>query len=190
MLPPLQPEMLTYDQDLQSSYFRRKPQQDPSRYTWMSSDDESVRMEKPRSILEPYHSTPPSTLPGKKHVSFARSHTLTSFDDAISYLSSSSTTLNRMTRSQERLLEVGTLPITKQPEPSENILMLGKFKIFSWQKSDQMVTDKIKRAPMKTQATQTEAALGRKPVPPSNINLSPRTMHRVGTSIKLNLRII
>ncbi|XP_060522576.1 uncharacterized protein LOC132699726 [Cylas formicarius] len=50
---PLTPEMYRHDQDLKSSYFRRKaPQVDPSRYTWMPSDDESVRMEKPRSILD------------------------------------------------------------------------------------------------------------------------------------------
>ncbi|KAJ8971004.1 hypothetical protein NQ314_000921, partial [Rhamnusium bicolor] len=148
-----------------SSYFRRKAHTDPSRYTWMPSDDESIRMEKPRSIIEHTFNaqqiTPPSSIvAGKKHVSFARSHTLASFDDAISSLSSSTSQLNRITRSQERLLDVRKneiLPITKQPE-SENIVIM---------------------APMKTQATQTEICLGRKPVLPSNINLSPRTIHRV-----------
>ncbi|KAH0819520.1 hypothetical protein GEV33_003271 [Tenebrio molitor] len=102
---------------------------------------------------------------GKKHVSFARSHTMASFDDAMASLSSSSSHINRMTRSQERLLDVRKadgLPITRQPEPSDNLLII----------------DKVKRAPMKTQATQTEACLGRKPLPPGNINLSPRTIHR------------
>ncbi|XP_044253197.1 uncharacterized protein LOC123004146 [Tribolium madens] len=167
---PLAPEIYRYDEDLKSSYFRRKVHMDPSRYTWMPSDDESVRMEKPKSILEPYHSNPPAAsppAPSKKHVSFARSHTMASFDDAMASLSSSSSHLNRMTRSQERLLDVRKaegLPITRQPEPSDNLLII----------------DKVKRAPMKTQATQTEACLGRKPFPPGgNINLSPRTIHRV-----------
>ncbi|XP_064213535.1 uncharacterized protein LOC658297 [Tribolium castaneum] len=166
---PLAPEIYRYDEDLKSSYFRRKVHTDPSRYTWMPSDDESVRMEKPKSILEPYHPNPPAAsppAPSKKHVSFARSHTMASFDDAMASLSSSSSHLNRMTRSQERLLDVRKaegLPITRQPEPSDNLLII----------------DKVKRAPMKTQATQTEACLGRKPLPPGNINLSPRTIHRV-----------
>lgn len=102
-----------------------------------------------------------------KHVSFARSHTLTSFDDASVMLGSSTTHISKMSRSQERLIDVRKsplpLPITRQPEPSENVLVL----------------EKIKKAPMKTQATQTEACLGRKPLPPNQLNLSPRTIHRV-----------
>ncbi|KAF7262739.1 hypothetical protein GWI33_004168, partial [Rhynchophorus ferrugineus] len=147
---------------------QRKPLADPSRYTWMPSDDESVRMEKPKSILDmSYRNQIPSNAQaGKKHVSFARSHTLTSFDDAMSSLTSSSSHLNRITRSQERLLEVRKAEevraITKQPE-SENVIIL----------------DKIKRAPMKTQATQTEVGLGRKPINPGNIHLSPRTIQKV-----------
>ncbi|CAH1984285.1 unnamed protein product [Acanthoscelides obtectus] len=176
---PVTTEMHCYDEDLTSSYFRRKQPTDPSRYTWMPSDDESIRMEKPRSIIEnSYH--PPYPLKAslatqqnnsgqsgtltKKHVSFARSHTMASFDDAMSSLSSSTGQLNRITRSQERLLDVRKTeiqPITKQPEP-ENFL------------------DKVKRAaPMKTQATQTEIGLGRKPLPYSHINLSPKTAQRV-----------
>ncbi|KAK9885418.1 hypothetical protein WA026_010914 [Henosepilachna vigintioctopunctata] len=164
---PPGPEIYRYDQDLKSSYFRRKPHADPSRYTWMPSDDESIRMEKPKSILEPSHSGSSQTsATSKKHVSFARSHTLTSFDDAIVSLNSSSSQLGKMTRSQERLLDVRKTeiqPITRQPEPSESVLLIDKFK----------------RTPMKCQATQTEACLGRKPLAQGNINLSPRTIHRV-----------
>lgn len=60
----------------------------------------------------------------KKHVSFARSHTMASFDDAYSTLSSSTGQLNKIARSQERLLDVRKTefqPITKQPE-AENFL--------------------------------------------------------------------
>lgn len=49
---------------------------------------------------------------------------MASFDDAYSTLSSSTGQLNKITRSQERLLDVRKTelqPITKQPEP-ENFL--------------------------------------------------------------------
>ncbi|CAG9766941.1 unnamed protein product [Ceutorhynchus assimilis] len=159
------PEIYSYDRDLKNSYFRRKPYPDPSRYTWMPSDDESIKMEKPKSIIDlSYRSSMMSQ--SKKHVSFARSHTLTSFDDTMSSLSSSSSHLNRITRSQERLLEVrkaeGLQAITKQPELLEN----------------KAIMDKVKRGPMKTQATQTETFLGKKPLL-AHINLSPRTVQRV-----------
>lgn len=55
---------------------------------------------------------------------------MASFDDAYSTLSSSTGQLNKITRSQERLLDVRKTelqPITKQPE-AENFL--GKFRIF------------------------------------------------------------
>lgn len=53
---------------------------------------------------------------------------MASFDDAMASLSSSSSHLNRMTRSQERLLDVRKsegLPITRQPELSDNLLIIG-----------------------------------------------------------------
>ncbi|CAH1180414.1 unnamed protein product [Phaedon cochleariae] len=165
---PVITDIYHYDEDLQSSYFRRKVGTDPSRYTWMPADDESVRMEKPTFLMDSDHSyehllnTQPALLAGKKHVSFARSHTLASFDDARSTLSSSTSQLNTLTKSQERLLDMRKMelqPITKQPEHD-------------------ISSDKIRKTPMKTQATQTEINLGRR-TPPSHINLSPRTMQKV-----------
>lgn len=162
-VPPAQTEIYNYEQDLNSSYFRRKAYTDASTYQWMPSDDESVRMERPRSILDHHgsHTTPHRT----KHVSFARSHTLTSFDDAVVSLGASTSSLSKTARSQERLIDVRRslekiTPITRQPELVEPLVVM----------------EKHIRTPMKTQATQTEACLGRKPLPPS---LSPRTVSRV-----------
>ncbi|XP_017779101.1 PREDICTED: uncharacterized protein LOC108564538 [Nicrophorus vespilloides] len=167
---PPPPEIYNYDEDLNSSYFRRKGHTDASTYQWMPSDDESVRMERPRSILDhhSHQSGLPTTPHRTKHVSFARSHTLTSFDDAVVSLGASASNLSKSARSQERLIDTRRsldriIPITKQPEFAENVVVM----------------EKLIRTPMKTQATQTEACLGRKPLPSSQINLSPRTVHRV-----------
>lgn len=46
-------EFVQYDEDTESSYFRRRPTSflttaDPKRYTWMPADEEAVRLEGPR----------------------------------------------------------------------------------------------------------------------------------------------
>lgn len=65
---PPPPEIYRYDEDLDSSYFRKKVHVDPSKYTWMPSDDESVRMERPRPVLEPCptHQMPPPPPPAPR----------------------------------------------------------------------------------------------------------------------------
>lgn len=69
----------------ESSYFRRRPRSfctvpDPKRYTWLPEDEESTKLEGPRPVLPPAPPPPTSQAPKTKHVSFARSYTLTSFD--------------------------------------------------------------------------------------------------------------
>lgn len=54
---------MQYDEDLDSSYFRRRPtsilstssssaQVDAKRYTWMPADEEAVRLEGPRYVCK------------------------------------------------------------------------------------------------------------------------------------------
>lgn len=60
------------------------------RYAWMPEDEESMKLEGPRPVLSPTPMLVPSITtttttqvpqaPKTKHVSFARSHTLTSFE--------------------------------------------------------------------------------------------------------------
>lgn len=128
-----------------------------------------------------------------KHVSFARSHTLTSFDEAmvgrsVSRLSTA--------RSQERL--IGSKKPTWSPNQSilQSVLhqqqqsMIPGFQnvgqsfasIQSSASNDQdvVLVEKFKRAgTMKTQATQTDVCLARKSMANHHLSLSPRTIHRV-----------
>ncbi|XP_050301865.1 uncharacterized protein LOC126740017 isoform X5 [Anthonomus grandis grandis] len=162
---PWSPNMTLQEQDLRSSYFRKRTYGDPRRFTWMPSEEESIRMEKPRSITDLSYRNNTLTQ-SKKHVSFARSHTLTSFDDAMSSLNSSSSHLNRITRSQERLLDLrkcNEAAITKQPKMSE---------------SGCPVDAKVIKGPMKTQATQTDTVLAKKAVPSAHISFSPKSLQR------------
>lgn len=136
-----------------------------------------------------------------KHVSFARSLTLASFDDAIGMRPG-----NRMlnARSQERLIggKKPTITITQQPPHLQQLQQIPMpMPIMQMQMptilqkpqlqqtlsqphptmlmSQQSFEAHIKRNVMKTQATQTEVCLGRKPNAQPTLSLSPRTVHRV-----------
>jgi hypothetical protein len=151
-----------------------------------------------------------------KHVSFARSLTLASFDDAIG-----SRPGNRMinARSQERLIggKKPTITITQQPPHQMQSIALVQMPTTILQKPQLHQTlsqphpmqqyqyiqqqqqqqqhipyethslEKQKRNVMKTQATQTEAGLERKTNAPQMLSLSPKTVHRVSVeSLKFN----
>uniref|UniRef100_A0A8D8Z116 Na(+)/H(+) exchange regulatory cofactor NHE-RF1 n=1 Tax=Cacopsylla melanoneura TaxID=428564 RepID=A0A8D8Z116_9HEMI len=193
--PPLPPANIhcptMYDD---GAYFMRRPKSvcsDRNSYSWYS-EDEDIRLGRlprpPDEIFDMYnyplrrspyfsYSTefltprletcpahppvppppPPPILPiiahRPKHVSFARSHTLQSFDDISSARSS-------LSRSQERLIDGKR---TMDPKDSPKVVVEKK---------------KVK----KTQATQTEVCLGRKPVPPPTyLSLSPRLGRKVKT---------
>lgn len=126
-----------------------------------------------------------------KHVSFARSLTLASFDDAIGTRPG-----NQMmnSRSQERLIggKKPTITITQQQPPHHMPMMqmqtiLHKPQLqqtlsqqpMNQQSFEMHSVEKQKRNVMKTQATQTEVYVGKKPNAPQNLSLSPRTVHRV-----------
>ncbi|KAI5749540.1 hypothetical protein M8J76_008094 [Diaphorina citri] len=195
--PPLPPANIhcppVYDD---GAYFMRRPKSvcsDRNSYSWFS-EDEDIRFGRlprpPDEIFDMYsyplrrsphyfsYSTefltprpdscpahppvppppPPPVLPiiahRPKHVSFARSHTLQSFDDISSVRSS-------LSRSQERLIDGKR---TMDPKESPKVVVVEKKKV------------------KKTQATQTEVCLGRKPVPPPTyLSLSPRLGRKVRT---------
>ncbi|CAH0589127.1 unnamed protein product [Chrysodeixis includens] len=153
---------------------------------------------------------PPLTIPPHrtKHVSFARSHTLTTFDDSVMPAAVSG---NRYRRDCERLIDgrvvkpepkpYSTLPVMFQPfppyppfiaqsapapihypppitpHPGHPIPQMPR--PTQTEQPKVVVLDSIKKGVMRTQATQTEVCLGRKPLPPNYLSLSPRTIKRV-----------
>ncbi|XP_043265277.1 uncharacterized protein LOC122404938 isoform X1 [Colletes gigas] len=156
---------------IESSYFRRRPRSfctvsDPKRYTWLPEDEESTKLEGPRPVLPPAPPPPSSQAPKTKHVSFARSHTLTSFDVPRSGSPPRPQNQERLIDSQPTMQNTmlpSTLPLMHPYAAAEpRVLVLEK---------------PPKRGAMKTQATQTEIpAMFRGRVP---VSLSPRTIHRV-----------
>ncbi|XP_017757735.1 PREDICTED: uncharacterized protein LOC108549035 [Eufriesea mexicana] len=156
---------------IESSYFRRRPRSfctvpDPKRYTWLPEDEELTKLEGPRPVLPPIPPPPTVQAPKTKHVSFARSHTLTSFDVPRSRSPPRPQNQERLIDSQPTMQNAmlpATLPLMHPYSANEpRVIVLEK---------------PPKRGTMKTQATQTEMQAsfrGRVPV-----TLSPRTIHRV-----------
>ncbi|XP_019887672.1 uncharacterized protein LOC105280715 [Ooceraea biroi] len=164
---------------IESSYFRRRPRSfctvpDPKRYTWVPEDEESTKLEGPRPVLPPVPPPPVSVTtttttqgpqaPKTKHVSFARSHTLTSFEVPRSPPRPHNP--ERLIDSQPTMQNTilpSSLPLHPYPGVEPRVLVLEK---------------PPKRGAMKTQATQTEIpAMFRGRVLP--VTLSPRTIRRV-----------
>ncbi|XP_050665909.1 uncharacterized protein LOC126966076 [Leptidea sinapis] len=148
---------------------------------------------------------PPLTIPPHrtKHVSFARSHTLTTFDDSVM---PAAVGTNRFRRDCERLIDgrvvkpenkaYATLPVMFQPftpypqyvpapvhYPPVTPLPAHPTHSATLPRTSQsehakvLVIDSIKKGVMRTQATQTEASIGRKAT--NYLSLSPRTIKRV-----------
>ncbi|KAI4480064.1 hypothetical protein M0804_010425 [Polistes exclamans] len=159
-----------YDVEDDIEIFRRRPRtfctvSDPKKYTWLPEDEESIRMEGPRPVLPPVPPPPSSQgpqAPKSKHVSFARSHTLTSFDVPRSRSPPRS-------HNPERLID--SQPMMQNTTVSSNLPLVHSYA--------PLIREKFpKRGVMKTQATQTEIPADfRARVPP--VTLSPRTIHRV-----------
>ncbi|XP_043495723.1 uncharacterized protein LOC122519951 isoform X5 [Polistes fuscatus] len=159
-----------YDIEDDIEVFRRRPRtfctvSDPKKYTWLPEDEESIRMEGPRPVLPPVPPPPSSQgpqAPKSKHVSFARSHTLTSFDVPRSRSPPRS-------HNPERLID--SQPMMQNTTVSSNLPLVHSYA--------PLIREKFpKRGVMKTQATQTEIPADfRARVPP--VTLSPRTIHRV-----------
>ncbi|XP_012539017.1 uncharacterized protein LOC105838197 isoform X2 [Monomorium pharaonis] len=164
---------------IESSYFRRRPRSfctvpDPKRYTWVPEDEESTKLEGPRPVLPPVPPPPASITtmqisqaPKTKHVSFARSHTLTSFEVPRNISPPRPHNPERLIDSQPTMQNTilpSSLPLTHPyPGVEPRVLVLEK---------------PPKRGAMKTQATQTELPpMFRGRILP--VTLSPRTIHRV-----------
>lgn len=129
-----------------------------------------------------------------KHVSFARSHTLTSFDEvSVGSLARSASRLNTA-KSQERL--IGGKKVTNSPETqsrffnsnNQPIVETNRIKTandnfgtnISNSPSEAAIIEKLKRNVKKTQATQTDVFSGRRSSMRSNMSsTSPRSSQRV-----------
>lgn len=138
-----------------------------------------------------------------KHVSFARSHTLASFEEAA--VTRSVSRLNT-TKSQERLIggkkpsiiahqsvlkpaivqqyQQNFIPLSLTSSQTSVPSLASSITTLTQQQQllqpDAISIEKLKRGAMKTQATQTEVYLNRKlSINKQHLSLSPRTIHRV-----------